>query len=137
MAQINVTPLFLKDVILEIGTDSYEKHVSAVTITPTTNSATWTGLNPDASFTNTGTPTWTVDLTFAQDYETTNSLALYLFNNQGQTKSVSFKPQSGTGPTVDVDVVIVAGSIGGAVNSYAETTVSLPAQGQPILVPAV
>lgn len=137
MAQIAVNPLFMKDVVFEVGTDSYEKHVSSVVITPATSPATWKGLNPEATFTNVGAATWTVDISFAQDWETANSLALYLFNNQGETKTVTFKPQSGSGPSVDIDVIIVAGSIGGSIDSFAETTVSLPGQGQPVLVPAV
>lgn len=137
MALIDVNPLFLKDVVFSVGTDSYEKHVSSVVITPSTSTATYKGLNPDATFTNTGSPSWTVDISFVQDWETTNSLALYLFNNQGDTKTVTFKPQSGSGPSVEIDVIIIPGSIGGAVDSYAETTVSLPGQGQPAIIPAV
>lgn len=136
MAQIAVSPLFLKDVIFSVGSDSYEKHVSNVTFTPSTSPQTWRGLNPDATFTNVGSASWTVDIEYAQDWTTTNSLSAYLFANQGETKAVSFTPTNGVGPSFEVDVIIVAGAIGGAVDSYGAATVSLPVQGQPVLVPA-
>lgn len=136
MTQIAVAPLFLKDVIFTVGTDDYEKHVSNVTFTPSTSPQTWKGLNPDATFTNVGSATWTVDLEYAQDWTTTNSLSAYLFANQGETKTVEFAPQNGVGPSFTASVIIVAGAIGGAVDTYGAATVSLPLQGQPTLVPA-
>lgn len=133
MAQINVTPLYMKDVTLTIGTDSYEKHVSGVTLTPSYATATWKGLNPNSTFTNTSAAVWTLDLTYVQDWDTTNSLSKYLFANQGATKTITFKPNSANTPTVTVSVIIVAGSIGGQMDAYAESTVQLPVQGQPTL----
>lgn len=132
MAIINIQPLFMKDVVFSVGTDSYEKHVSSVMFTPATTSVSWKGLEPSATYTNVGTATWTVDISFAQDWETANSLSAYLFANQGETKTVVFEPVNG-GQGFTADIIIVAGAIGGAVDSYAETTVSLPVQGQPTL----
>jgi hypothetical protein len=130
MAQIAVAPLFLKDVLFSVGTDSYEKHVSSVTFTPSTSPQTWKGLNPESTFTNVGTATWTVDIEFAQDWATTSSLSAYLFDNQGQTKTVVFEPVNG-GQGFTASIIIVAGAIGGAVDGYGTATVSLPLQGQP------
>jgi hypothetical protein len=133
MAIINVQPLFMKDVLFSVGTDSYEKHVSSVVFTPATTSVSWKGLEPSSTYTNVGTATWTVDISFAQDWETADSLSAYLFAEQGETKTVVFEPVNG-GQGFTADIIIVAGAIGGAVDSYAETTVSLPVQGQPTLV---
>lgn len=133
MASIAVTPLFLKDVTLTVGTDSYEKHVSSVTLTPTNATASWKGLNSAATFTDAGTPTWTLDLSYAQDWDTLNSLSKYLFSNQGATKTITFKPKAANTPTFTVSVIILAGAVGGTVDSYGEATVSLPVQGQPTL----
>ena len=133
MAAISITPLYMKDVTLTIGTDSYEKHVSGVTLTPSTATATWKGLSPSSTFTDASQATWMLDLTYAQDWDTTNSLSKYLFANQGATKTITFKPKSANTPTVTVSVIIIAGSIGGNIDSYAESTVSLPVQGQPTL----
>lgn len=133
MAAIAVSPLMLKDVTLTIGTDSYEKHVSAVTITPSTPTANWKGLSPTAAYSDAGTPTWTLDLSYVQDWDTVNSLSKYLLANQGATKTVTFKPRSAGTPTVTVSVTIVAGPIGGSVDAFAESSVSMPVQGQPTL----
>ena len=133
MAAIAVAPLYMKDVTLTIGTDTYEKHVSGVTITPSASSATWKGLNPAATFTDVSSTTWTLDLTYVQDWDTTNSLSKYLLANAGSTKTIVFKPKSANTPTVTVSAIITPGAIGGQIDSYAESTVSLPVSGQPTL----
>ena len=136
MAQINVQPLYLKDVILTVDGDTYEKHVSGVTITPSVATATFKGLEPTATFSQASTATWMLDLTFVQDWETADSLSAYLFNNAGEEVTMSFKPESGAGGTFSATVIIVPGSVGGTVDAYATSTVSLPVQGQPSYTPA-
>jgi hypothetical protein len=136
MAQINVQPLYLKDVILTVDGDTYEKHVSGVTITPSVATATFKGLEPSATFSQASTATWMLDLTFVQDWETEDSLSAYLFNNAGEEVTMSFKPESGSGGTFSATVIIVPGSVGGTVDAYATSTVSLPVQGQPSYTPA-
>lgn len=136
MAQINVQPLYLKDVILTVDGDTYEKHVSGVTITPSVATATFKGLEPSATFSQASSATWTVDLTYVQDWETADSLSAYLFNNAGEEVTMSFKPESGAGGTFSATVIIVPGAVGGAVDAYATSTVSLPVQGQPSYTPA-
>jgi hypothetical protein len=137
MPRINIAPLFLKDVVLAVGADSYEKHVSGVTLTPSTSPSTFKGLSPDAVFTEVPTATWMLSLEYAQDWETPDSLSAYLFNNQGNTVEMTFTPRNGSGPSFAVSVVVLSGAIGGQIDSFATTTVSLPLQGQPELVAAV
>lgn len=136
MAQIAVQPIYLKDVVLTVDGDTYEKHVSGVTFTPSVTSATWKGLEPSAVFTNVGSSTWMIDLAYAQDWETTDSLSAYLFANEGAEITLSFVPVTGGG-TWSATVIIVPGAVGGAVDSYAVSTVSLPVQGRPTFTPAV
>lgn len=136
MAQIAVQPIYLKDVVLTVDGDTYEKHVSGVTFTPSVTSATWKGLEPSAVFTNVGASTWMIDLAYAQDWETTDSLSAYLFANEGEEITLSFVPVSGGG-TWSATVIIVPGAVGGAVDSYATSSVSLPVQGRPTFTPAV
>jgi len=126
MATIGVQPLVLKDVVLTIGTDGYQKHVSAVTFTPSSSQISWQGLTPDAVFTDTSTATWTVQLDYVQDWETTDSLSAYLFENEGETVQMVFAPKNATGKkTFTADVTITPGAIGGQVNQYATTSVTL------------
>ncbi|WP_026874291.1 hypothetical protein [Jiangella gansuensis] len=134
MAQIAVKPFVLKDVLLGIEVDNYEAHVSAVTFTPANSAQEWRGLTPSAVFTDPGSETWTVTLEIAQDWETPDSLARYLFENAGQTRAVTFKPQSGSGPTFEANVTLVSPAIGGTGNSYATASVACGVQGRPTLV---
>lgn len=136
MAQIAVQPIYLKDVVLSVAGSDFEKHVSSVTFTPSVSSATWKGLEPTAVFTNVGASTWMVDLAYAQDWDTTGSLSAYLFANEGAEVTLTFEPVAG-GSSWSAAVIIVPGAVGGAVDSYAEATVSLPVQGRPTFTPAV
>lgn len=134
MAQIAVQPIYLKDVVLSVAGSDFEKHVSGVTFTPSVTTATWKGLEPTAVFTNVGASTWMVDLEYAQDWETTGSLSAYLFANEGAEVELSFTPVTGGGVWT-ANVIIVPGAVGGAVDSYAVATVSLPVQGKPTYTP--
>ena len=136
MAQIAVQPIYLKDVVLSVAGSDYEKHVSGVTFTPTVTSATWKGLEPSAVFTNVGSSTWMIDLAYAQDWDTVSSLSAYLFANEGAEVALTFTPVTGGG-TWSASVIIVPGAVGGAVDSFAVATVSLPVQGKPVYTPGV
>jgi hypothetical protein len=136
MPQIAVAPLVLKDVILTIGGSDYEKHVSGVMFTPKSGQIAWQGLTPAASFTDASVAEWSCDLSYVQDWETDDSLSQYLFAHEGETIAATFKPKRGSGPTFTASLVITPGAIGGQVNSYATTTVTLGCSGRPVLVPA-
>lgn len=137
MAVQNVTPLVLKDVELLIGSgtpDDFRKHVSGVVYTPNTPTQTWTGLGGN-SHTDVGAPTWGLQLDYVQDWDSTTSLSRYLFEHQGETVPVTFRPRSGVGPSFTSNATITPGAIGGQVNAYATTSVTLGTDA-PQLVPA-
>lgn len=136
MASIAVTPIILKNVLLSFAADSYEKHVSSVEFVPSAATVTWKGLHPDSVFTDVSKATWSCNLTFAQDWETANSLSKYLFENEGETVAATFEPVAG-GAGFTATLLITPGSIGGSVDSIAVATVTLGVQGRPVLVPAV
>lgn len=143
MAVLEIQPLVLKDVTLLIGAatpDDFKKHVSQVEFTPSSSSVNWTGLGGN-THTDQSTATWTVTLRYAQDWTSAKSLSRYLFDNEGAIVPVTFKPRAGTGtgfgPSFTANIVITPGAIGGQVNSYAETSVTLGCNGKPLLVPAV
>lgn len=126
MTQIDVKPLVLKDVFLKIAADNYEKHVSGVMWVPSSPTSTWQGLTPSASFSDTGTATYVCTLNYVQDWETEDSLSQYLHEHEGETIEMVFTPVKGSGKkTFTADVTIVPGQIGGEVNAYATTSVSL------------
>jgi hypothetical protein len=134
MAVIPVSPLFLKDSVIEIAGSDYAAAVSSVAFTPTSPTVTFTGLKKDAVFTDVGNTTWTVGITFAQDWDSTTSLSRYLFTNAGKTVAMTFRPRVGTGPAFTANVVIQPGAIGGAVGAATTATVTLGLSGAPVLV---
>lgn len=121
----------MKDCVLKVDVDDYARHVSSVTFVPTTpapTELTWQGLTPDATFTDTtpaGPATWVCNLSFAQDWETPDSLSEYLLEHAGETKPVVFEPKKGTGKSFAADVTIVPGPVGGDVRTVAVGTVSM------------
>ena len=135
MASITVQPFTLKDVALSLGSDDYAAHVDQVTFTPASSTTTWTGLKSN-TFTDVSTATWTVTLNYAQDWTTEDSLSLYLFENEGETVTATFKPRAGVGPSFTADLVITPGAIGGTVNQVATASVTLGVDGKPVLIPA-
>jgi hypothetical protein len=138
MARLTVAPFVLKDVVLTLGDaaagDDYAAHVSTVTFVPATSAVTWQGLSPDASFTDSTAPSWSCTLTYAQDWEDPTSLANYLFENAGDRVPATFVPRNGLSPSFTATVILVAGTIGGDVNTVAVATVTLGVVGEPVKV---
>jgi len=134
MAQIAVAPYVLKDVIMQIGTDTYEMHCSSVLFTPSTSVLTWQGLTPAAAFSDSTSPSWTCTLNYAQDWVTANSLAQYLSTNSNTQKVAIFKPQGVTTgkPIFTATLIIAPGPIGGDVNTVQVGTVTLGVVGVPV-----
>lgn len=136
MATIAVNPLVLRDVLFTVGTDNYEAHVSNVTLTPSSSIVSWKGLTPTSVHSAGTTATWTADLTYVQDWATANSLSAYLFDHEGEEIAVVFEPVNG-GDSFSVSVIVAPGAIGGAVDTFGETSVSLGTTGKPVRIPAV
>ncbi|CCH79085.1 hypothetical protein BN12_40055 [Nostocoides japonicum T1-X7] len=134
MSVIAVAPFVLRDVVMTIGTDDYAKHLSTVKFAPAYDTVKWQGLTPDASFTDLSNPTWTCAISYAQDWETEDSLAQYLLENAGQQKVAVFKPKgAATGkPVFTATLTIVPGDIGGDVNTVQTSTVTLGVVGAPV-----
>ena len=129
-------PLFLKDAVLTIAATNYEAEVSSVTFTPSTSISTWKGLTPGAVFTEAGLATWVADIVAAQDWDDPLSLGVYLFEHEGEEVACVFTPKNG-GAGFAADIIVTPGAIGGAVDGFAESTVSLPVQGKPTYTPPV
>lgn len=135
MAQIAITPVVLNDIDLIIGADNYEVSVSKVELVPTTPTVTWKGMTPTAVQQLAGTPTWVLNIDYAQDHATASSLSQYLLTNAGTVKTIKLKPKkaaTGTVPTYTVDALIVPGPIGGSLDQVATGSVSLNCNGQPV-----
>ena len=136
MATLEVTPLILKDVELTIGTDDFKKHVSGVTFTPSTSPLTWTGLGGN-THSNQAQATWTATIDYVQDWTSAKSLSRYLYENEGHTVAATFRPTAGAGGHFSVSLVLTPGAIGGQVNAYATTSVTLGCDSKPAWVAPV
>lgn len=136
MTQISPNPFVLKDAILTLGTDSFEKELSTAELAPTASPQTWKGLSPTAKYQDAPLADWVLNLVLAQDWETSGALSTYLFNNENTHPAFSLKPKSGTGPSFTGTVLIAPGSAGGAGQAFATSSVTLPCDARPLLVPA-
>jgi hypothetical protein len=125
MAAITPAPLFIKNALVRFGTDSYEAAVRDVKFTPSASVVTTRAMTPSAIYQDVDTATWTLDMTYLQDWSVNNSLARYLYANEGQVVAMTFEPING-GATITANVVVTPGAIGGAVGAYAEASVTLP-----------
>lgn len=132
MAIKEVSPLYMVDSVLSETDTDYAKAISIMQLVPTASSSTKKGLKPDAVWTFGGKSTWTLNLTFAQDWETAGSFSEYLMENEGEKKTFDIEPATG-GRSVTVEVYIQPGQIGGTVDTGPDANVSLPVIGKPIL----
>ena len=134
-----VNPLVMKDIEALFGADpsapDFRKHLDGVTFTPTAATVSWTGLGQN-THTDVSSATWALVLSYVQDWDTTGSLSRFLYESEGLTIPVTFRPRSGVGPSFKANVVITPGAIGGTVNAFAVTSVTLGSD-RPVLVPAV
>jgi hypothetical protein len=136
MAVIATSAFVLNNCKLTIGTagtaDNYEGSVSAAEFVPSASSVNWKGLTPSSVFTFQTIATWVLNLSFAQDWATANSLAQFLLANEGSQKTVVLTPLTG-GKSFTAVVNITPGSIGGAVDAVAVGSVALGVIGKPAI----
>lgn len=133
------SPLFIKSASVKIGTVNYAELISNVVLTPTTPTLSFKGVS-GKTFQSTGSESWQLQFDYAQDFKSTDSLALRLFNDAGKDVTIVITPEAGLSqPTWTVTVTLQAGAIGGAVDAAATASVTLPVTGRPVLgsTPAV
>lgn len=140
MAIISPVPFVMRNVILTLGSpgDDFAKAVSSATLTPSSGTAEFKGLKPDAVYTYSQAVTWTLDLEYAQDWAATTatgSLSRYLFANQGTNVAATLNANdvAAGGETLwTMTVSIAPGAVGGAVDDVATASVSLGVVGAPV-----
>jgi hypothetical protein len=129
-----VKPFVLRDVDLLIGADNYEAHVSQCEYVPTTPQLTWTGL-ANNTVAASGTATWVLTLSGAQDWETADSLSQYLHEHEGESVVVTLTPADGSGSFTST-ITISPANIGGTAAAFSVFTVSMGST-KPAFTPAV
>lgn len=130
MVAIAFQPITLNDITFKVEADNYEAALSSVSFDPQSGLVTFKGMTPASVWNFPQAVTWQASLTFAQDWETEDSLSNYLFDHQGETVTVQFAPKRG-GRTWEADIVIAPGNIGGAGDAVATTSITLGLSGAP------
>lgn len=138
MAEIAVEPFVLRDALLTLGTNGYKSHVSSAAFKKQGGEVvTFQGMTPSAKKSFPTEPTWTLDMTFAQDTKTADSLFRYLFENAGEEVAAVFEPVNGD-PGASATIILTApDTLGGDVNTVGMASASCGVQGPPILAPIV
>lgn len=131
MAEISLTPTVLKDSVFTLDGNGYVGSVSNVTFTPASTTVTAKGLTPSAVYTDQTAATWTVAITYLQDWDTEDSLANLLFDNEGDEVTLTFAPNK-TGALWTAQVKLVPGTVGGAGDAFMTATVTLGITGRPV-----
>lgn len=119
------SPLFMKDCTFSVEGTDYAGELSSVRIVPTSSQVNWHGLTPDSAFSESAAPTYACTVGYAQDWEEPTSWANFLYDQNGATKAVTFKPKAGGTVSWTVNVSVIPGDIGGDVGTFAEATVTL------------
>lgn len=136
MVNIDPNPFVMRNGLITIGADSYQKAVSSAQLVPSSSTVTFQGLEPTATYTFPAGTTFTFDLEYGQDWSTEDSLSRMLWDAAvtGEPLTVSYTPNnpaSGGKTTWEFEVFATAGAVGGAVNAVATATVSLGVVGWP------
>lgn len=111
MAIIALTnPYALKNATLSIETDDYTAAVTQVEFSPSVATSTVRTID-GVAHKDQSTSEWNCTIGFIQDLDP-SGLLRYMLDHDGESKSVSFVPESG-GPTITADLVVSPGAIGG------------------------
>jgi len=141
--ELKLAPIFLNDVDLwavtkdgsnaDVASKNFKQALTGVVLTPTAATTQLQTLSPAGSFSSVGTPSWACAMTYAQDWETVDSLSNYLFDTDGKAATLYFTPRSGFGLTWKVLTPrLLPGAVGGTgVNAALTATVNLGVTGKP------
>ena len=117
------TPYSLKNATLTIDVDDYTAAVTQVEFTPSTATSTVRTID-GVAHKDQSTAEWSCTIGFVQDLSATGLLR-YLLANDGQSKDVTFTPET-DGPSIDATLVVSPGTIGGTAGADLTTaTVTL------------
>lgn len=137
MTVIDPSPKAIKNMVVQLGTDSYEKAVSSCKFVPTAPGAVeFRGGTPDAVYTDQAAATWAAQITAAQDFEDADSFVNFCLDHEGETATITFKPDAAGTFGLTADVTIVAPEVGGDVGTFPTTSLTFPCNAKPTRVAA-
>lgn len=143
------TPRMLKNAYLRLKTETggtfaqYACQVKRAELVPEPGEeVTYRTLCDAGSWSDVGPTTWTLELEGAQGWDTTDGLARFLFDHEGELLAGELDQYGETHtptaaePGMSFTVRALPTGYGGEVDSYAEFDIALPVQGVPVLVTA-
>lgn len=104
------SPFALKNATLTIASDDFTAAVTQVEFTPSIASSTVRTID-GVAHKDQSTAEWSCTIGFVQDLDP-DGLLRYLLDNDGDTKTVVFVPET-LGPSITADLVVSPGTIGG------------------------
>lgn len=136
-AQKNLHLTILLDAPASAETDNFAGHVSNVLVAPTSSTVTWAGGTPESQLSDTILGGWTLALNVAQDWDNADALCHFLLAHAGEGATFEYGPDASSAfrSSVHVDT-IVPPAIGGAVNQFNESTVTMGCSKPTITPPA-
>lgn len=122
-----------KSIVVEVnvpgvnGADKrFEKHVSACSFEPNIPTEQWQGGTPDAQLGATGNATYSCSITAIQAWHDPASFVRFLATNQGKSATITYYPHDDVAYGWQADIVLPAPTMGGKVNQFNESTVTVP-----------
>jgi hypothetical protein len=138
MTLIDPSPKAIKNMLVQVGTNQYEKAVSSCKFTPTAPSAVeFRGGTPDAVYTDQGSATWAAVITAAQDWEDEDSFVNFCLDHEGESATITYKPDAAGAFGLTATITIVAPEVGGDIGAFPTTTLTMPCNQKPTRVPVV
>lgn len=128
MAKITSKPVRFKAPV-SVGDDEYTAHLNQAEFVSTAPTSSWTDLDGKV-YPFGGESAWQLTWAGAQDWETVNSLSLFLYEHDGETVEVSIDLPGGK--TATADVIVAATNIGGTINSPMAFSKTMPSS-KPVL----
>ena len=137
-------PIMMKEVDLILGDPStgpnFKCQARSVTLKPSASIQKMKTLCPTGRYADVDDPEWDLEIGYAYGYDDGQAtvaqlLADFLLANHGTKIDFLFRPKTGQNGYTG-EVTIVAGPIGGSQGAWMEGTVTLPVDGQPVLVNA-
>ena len=127
-------PRAIKHLSIVIDDVEYNRHVNDFKVTPTTPTVNWKGGTPDALYADSGPSTHVATANLVHDYQNPESFYNFLLEHQGEQASIAYKPDIDGVFTATTTVTLVPPIIGGVVDNFNSSTVSMGAT-KPVIAP--
>lgn len=119
---------------LEIGSSGSTKalaaETTAATLTPSTNSGDAINFLDGSTDAGEVTETWTLEVTLAQNYDSSSAIN-WLLDNTGSQMPFTYRPRTDSQSTYSGTLTVVSAAIGGDVKTKNTSDASFPLAGAP------